>query len=278
MKINKKTLRFVVSKIIFPMKELFDERKLKILELIAAHESMPVKELSRLLKVSEATIRTDLDVLEGNSKITRFHGGARLIESKHKQKLDYQNRKNLNFKKKKNIGLLAAELVNDNESILLDASTTALAMAHSLRNRNSLRDVTLVPLGIWTAVELLGYKNFNIMLPGGYLRHVSASITGMATLAFFEGLIIQKAFLGAWGVSTEDGLSDRHLLEVELKKKIVKKAKEVIVMVDGSKFTQSGIASYASISKISKIITDSSAPKEEIEKIRALGIEVLLAD
>ena len=169
------------------MKELLDERKLKILELIAGHDSMSVKELSRLLNVSEATIRTDLDVLEENGKIVRFHGGARLIENTYKQEYDYQNRKNLNFPKKKSIGAIAAKLVNNNDSVLLDASTTSLAMAQSLRNRDSLRDVTLIPLGIWTAVELLGYENFNIMLPGGYLRHASASITGVPTINFFDG-------------------------------------------------------------------------------------------
>lgn len=260
------------------MKELLDERKLKILELIAGHDSMSVKELSRLLSVSEATIRTDLDTLEGNGKIVRFHGGARLIENRYKQEYNYQNRKNLNFQKKKSIGAIAAELVNNNDSVLLDASTTSLAMAQSLRNRDSLRDVTLIPLGIWTAVELLGYENFNIMLPGGYLRHASTSITGIPTLNFLNGLIIQKAFLGAWGLSIDEGVTDRHLQEIELKKMIVKKAKEVIIMVDGSKFTQSGIASYASMSQISKIITDKTAPKEEIKKIKALGIEVLLSD
>lgn len=260
------------------MKGFLDDRKLNILELIAGHESMSVKELSKLLKVTEATIRTDLDVLEENGKIVRFHGGARLIENRIKQEFDYQNRKNLNFQKKKKIGAVAAKMVESNQSVLLDASTTSLAMAQALRNNEQLRDVTVMPLGIWTAVELLGYENFSIMIPGGYLRHASASITGISTIDFFNGLIIQKAFLGAWGVSVEQGLTDRHLQEVELKKMIVNKAKEVIVMVDGSKFSQSGLASYAPIEKVSKIITDKTAPSSEIEKIKKMGIEIILAD
>ncbi len=259
------------------MKELLDSRKLKILDMIAGNESMSVKELSQLFNVSEATIRTDLDVLAENGKIVRFHGGARLIENRYKQEYNYQNRKNLNFQQKKGIGEVAASLVDLNDSILLDASTTSLAMAQALRNRAELRDVTLIPLGIWTAVELLGYDNFNIMLPCGYLGHKSASITGIPTQDFFEGLIIQKAFLGAWGISVEQGLTDRHLQEVELKKVIIEKAKEVIIMVDGSKFKQCGLAKFASFSQVSQIITDSSAPIEEIEKIRGLGIELKVA-
>ena len=260
------------------MKSLLDERKQKIIEYIAGNETMSVKELSKLLEVSEATIRSDLDVLEESGKIARFHGGARLIGNRHKQEFDYQIRKNLNFQRKKKIGVVAAELVDSNDAIVLDASTTSFALAQALIKRNYLKHVTIIPFGIWTAVELLGHDNFNIMIPGGYLRHATASITGMPTVDFFEGLIVQKAFLGAWGISAENGLTDRHLQEVELKKLIIGKAKEVIVMVDGSKFEQSGFASYASINQVSKIITDHTAPENELDKIRQMGVEVLLAE
>ena len=260
------------------MKGFFDNRKLKIMELIAGNESMAVKELSRLVKVSEATIRSDLDVLEENGKIVRFHGGARLVENRHKQEFDYQIRKNLNFQRKKKIGAMAAELVDSNDSVVLDASTTSFAMAQSLRKRDYLRHVTIIPFGIWTAVELLGHENFNVMIPGGYLRHATASISGTPTIDFLNGLIVQKAFMGAWGISSDMGLTDRHLQEVELKKMIIQKAKEIFIIVDGSKFQQSGIASYASINQVSKIITDHTAPREEIENIRRMGIEVLITD
>lgn len=260
------------------MKLILDDRKLKIIELIAENESVSVKELSRLLKVSEATIRTDFNLLEKNGKIVRYHGGARLIENRYKQEYTYQARKNLNFQQKKEIGKIAATLVASNDSILLDASTTSLALAQALRERDDLHDVTIIPLGIWTAIEFLGYTNFNILLPSGYLRHASASITGLPTNDFFEGLIVQKAFMGAWGISVEQGLTDSHLLEIEMKKMILKKAKEVIVLIDGSKFNQSGLASYASVDKISKIITDKTAPLDEVEKIRKLGIKVIVAN
>ena len=258
------------------MKLLLDDRKINILELISGNESISVKELSRLMKVSEATIRTDLDVLAKEGKIVRFHGGARLIENRYKQEYTYQTRKNLNFQQKKEIGKIAATLVNSNDSILLDASTTSLALAQALSKRDDLQDVTIIPLGIWTAIEFLGYSNFNILLPSGYLRHESASIIGLPTTDFFEGLIVQKAFMGAWGISAEQGLTDSHLLEVELKKMVLKKAKEVIVLVDGSKFNQSGLASYASISQVSKIITDKTAQVEEIKKISRLGTKIIV--
>ena len=169
-------------------------------------------------------------------------------------------------------------MVSSFDSILLDASTTSLAMANALKMREELKEVTAIPLGIWTAIELMGFDSFNILLPGGYLRHTSASIAGVPTQNFFDNLMIQKAFLGAWGLSADIGLTDSHLLEVELKRLIVGKAQEVIILADGSKFFQTGLASYAKIDEVSTIITDHHAPKEEIGKIRDLGVEVIVTE
>ncbi len=120
-------------------------------------------------------------------------------------------------------------------------------------------------------------SHINVLMPSGYLRSITGSITGLPTSEFFENLNINKAFLSAWGLSDESGLTDSHLLEVELKKKIVSKAQEVIILIDGSKFNKSGLASYSSIKNISKIITDVSAPLKMIKSLRSKGIEVLIA-
>ena len=262
------------------MKVLLDERKLNILELISGNESMSVNELSKRFSVSAATIRTDLDVLAENGKIARFHGGAKLIENRHKQEFDYQNRKNLNAAKKKTIGSVAADFIQSSDSIILDGSSTALAVAQAIHNREYLSNVTIMPFGIWAAIELLGCKNLNIILPGGNLDHSSASIRDISLIDTFGGLYIKKAFLGAWGVSASQGFTDRNLQEVELKHRITQMVDEVIVVVDGSKFGQSGLASYAPINldNLSKIITDSSAPQEIINEIRETGVEVIVTE
>lgn len=151
-------------------------------------------------------------------------------------------------------------------------------MTHELRNREDLKDVNVITTGIWTAIEMMGFDNFNVLLPGGYLRHTTGSITGLPAHDFLNGLIIQKAFLGAWGVSSINGLTDNHLLEIELKKNIISRVKEIIILVDGSKFTQSGLANYASLNQAAKIITDRTAPINEIKKIRKLGVEVIVVN
>lgn len=260
------------------MQILLDERKLNILKLIAENGYISVKDLSQELHVTEATIRTDLNLLAEQKKVIRVHGGARLIENRILQEYTYQARKNLNAHHKEAIGQVAADMVSDFDSILLDASTTSLAMANALKQRDALKEVTAIPLGIWTAIELMGFDSFNILLPGGYLRHTSASIAGVPTQKFFDGLIIQKAFLGAWGISIENGLTDSHLLEVELKRLIVNKAQEVIILADGSKFFQTGLASFARPEQVTTIITDHHAPEKELVRLRELGVKTIITE
>lgn len=246
----------------------------KILERLAGRESVSVKELSELLSVTEVTIRSDLNELAKQGKIARTHGGARLVEERTRQEYSFQTRKSLNSHAKQKIGEAAAGLVASLDSIVLDSSTTVLALAHALRNKAELKEITVMPTGIWTAIELMGCRNINVLLPGGYLRHASGSIAGLPTEEFFEGLIIKRAFLGAWGISLENGLTDTHLVEVELKKRIVAKAKEIVILADGSKFYQSGLATYASFDQIVKIITDSTAPADVLKGIEKQGVEV----
>ena len=254
------------------------DRHKKILDVLATKDNVSVAELSKILSVSEVTIRADLTSLAEEGKVQRIHGGAQLLEERVRQEHSFQIRRNQNSDSKIKIGKYAAQFVDSLDSILLDSSTTVLAMAKALRDRNDLKETTVIPTGVWTAIELMSCANINVLMPSGYLRSISGSITGLPTSEFFENLNIQKAFLGAWGVSIEHGLTDSHLLEIELKKMIIKKAREVIILVDGSKFLQNGLASYSNLRNISKIITDNKAPKNIIKKIKSLGIDVHIVE
>ncbi len=247
-------------------------RHQKILQILAAEGNLSVTKLSEMLSVSEVTIRTDLTQLAKEGKVLRDHGSARILEERVKQEYSFQTRKSQN-----KIGLAAANFVHPEDSILLDSSTTVLAMTKALRERDDIKEVTVIPTGIWAAIELMSCSHINVLMPSGYLRSISGSITGLPTSDFFENLNINKAFLGAWGLSEKSGLTDSHLLEVELKKKIISKAQEVIILIDGSKFNKSGLATYASIKNISKIITDELAPKKMVRSLRSSGVEVLIA-
>ena len=253
-------------------------RQQKILELLTEKEEFSVTELSNRLNVTEVTIRTDLTLLAEEQKVIRTHGKVRLLAERIKVENSFEVRKKQNYIQKLKIGKAAAKLINSNDTCLLDSSSTALTLATALRERNELMRVTAIPTGIWTTLELMGINNIDVLIPSGYLRHTSGSIIGLPTKNFLQELNIQKAFLGAWGISLDKGFMDSHLLEIELKKYIIQCAQEVIVLADGSKFDQLGLATYASVSKVTKLITDNFVPNTVLDKFKKKGIEVIIAE
>jgi len=252
-------------------------RQKNILDLLADKEDISVNELSQIFEVSDVTIRADLNFLANKGKIIRTHGRAQLLGQRVKAEHSFELRKKQNYEQKIKIGKEAANLVSPNGSFLLDSSSTVLTMASVLRERSNIKESTVVPTGIWSAIELMGIEGINVLIPGGYLGSTSGSITGLPTNNFLKGININRAFLGAWGISVEKGISDSHFLEVELKKYIIKCAEEIIVLADGSKFEQSGLASYANIENITTLITDSTAPEKILEEISDSGTRVILA-
>lgn len=253
-------------------------RQQKILELLAEKEEFSVTELSDRLNVTEVTIRTDLTLLAEEQKVIRTHGKVRLLAERIKVENSFEVRKKQNYIQKLKIGKAAAKLLSSNDTFLLDSSSTAFTLATALRERNDLKRVTAIPTGIWTTLELMGINNIDVLIPSGYLRHTSGSIIGLPTKDFLKELNIQKAFLGAWGISLDKGFMDSHLIEIELKKYIIQCAQEVIVLADGSKFDQLGLATYASVNKVTKLITDNNVPNTVIDKFKKKGIEVIIAE
>ena len=157
------------------------ERQQKILELLAQQEQVTVSELSGAFDVSPVTIRTDLNQLAELGKVVRTHGGARLAAERMRQELSYATRQRINAEQKRCIGETAATLVCSEDAILLDSSTTAVAVGTALKGRPDLEDITVVTTGVWTALELLGASHIQVVLAGGQVRETTGSITGVFT-------------------------------------------------------------------------------------------------
>jgi DeoR family transcriptional regulator of aga operon len=256
---------------------VINQRQNGILEMLLSTPAATVLEISDQFNVSQVTVRSDLNYLEKLGRVTRTRGGARLAGERVRQEYSFATRQRINASQKYKIGKLAAGLINPMESILLDSSTTAVAVAQALRERDELKDITVVPTGLWTAIEVLACPSINVLLTGGYVRHTTGSITGLPANDFLRSFNFHKAFLGAWGVTADDGFSDSHLLEVELKRFILGRAQEVIAVVDGSKFGRKALASYASLAQVNRIITDDSVPEKILTDFRHKGANILVA-
>ncbi len=248
------------------------ERRQQIAALLEKQQRVTVLELSHQFSVSEVTIRKDLAWLEERHIAVRTHGGA-VLATPVAAEMGFEVRERLQQSEKERIGAAAARLVQDGDTISLDASTTAQAVAHFLKEK---RDLTVVTNGLRIGMELIANPGISVFIPGGMLRQESFSLVGTWGTAVLERIHIKTAIVGARGFTLTEGLTDVNSGEIELKRTIVEMAKEVIAVIDLSKWQQVAFATFCPLKRITTIITDMQAPQEMVEQVRAAGIEVLL--
>ncbi|MCC7449092.1 MAG: substrate-binding domain-containing protein [Anaerolineae bacterium] len=246
-------------------------RRHKILELIHAQGFCSVVALAESLGVSEVTIRTDLKALEQDNKVSRVHGGAVLTSQPRSQ--NFLARAQINEDKKRWIARHAAELVEDFDSIILDASTTAYHMAEYLAPRQGL---TVFTNGVEVAYRLAQNATNKVILIGGLLRLHTDSVGGPFAENVLETVKVRKAFLSGTGWSSALELMDDELFEVQVKQAMVARAEAVIVLVDSTKFNKQGLASFAPSQRIDWIITDDQIDESVLTALRQAGARVMV--
>ncbi|HTK11011.1 MAG TPA: DeoR/GlpR family DNA-binding transcription regulator [Ktedonobacteraceae bacterium] len=249
------------------------ERRQHILQLLEQQQRVTVPELSQLFAVSEVTVRKDLAWLEAQKLAVRTHGGA-VPPNSNTAEMGFDLRERLQQDEKERIGALAAGMVQDGETIAIDASTTALTMAQFLKKK---RELTVVTNGLRAAIELVQAPGISVLIPGGMLRQESYSLIGSWSESILQRIHINKAFLGAKGFTIAEGLTDVNSEEVELKRAMVNAAKEVIAIIDHSKWNHIAFATFCQSDHLSSIITDAQTPIKLIEQARSKGIKVWLA-
>jgi DeoR family transcriptional regulator of aga operon/DeoR family fructose operon transcriptional repressor len=254
-------------------KLFLQERLDQIVSLLQREGRVSVADLSDHFGVSAVTIRNDLASLQQQGLLVRTHGGAVTRPDLNMEPPAFSLRKELHLAEKERIGRAAAALVRDGDSIALDASTTAWQIARHLKDR---RELTVVTNGLFVALEFLDSPGVTVVMPGGSLRAASASLVGELGACILERYHVQKGFFGAGGFTLEEGLTDTNQYEVELKQRMVERSKEVIAIVDSSKWGQVTFASLASVAQLDRIFSDNAAPAEMVADLRQRGIQVTL--
>jgi len=249
------------------------ERQQSILALLQQQRRVSVSDLSGRFGVSTVTIRADLNELEHRGVLTRTHGGAVLPEPIVEPEPVFAHRRLARSEEKRRIGRAAAELVEDGEAIALDASTTALAVAEFVKERHEL---TVVTNGLMVALELADAPGITVVMPGGILRREAFSLVSGLGDNHLDRLNISKGFFGARGLTVREGLTDVDNFEVEMKRALVIACREVIAVVDSSKWGHLAVASFASVEQVDRAITDSAAPPATVAALRERGVEVSL--
>lgn len=252
------------------------ERQQQIARIVEEHGRARVSDLAGALDVSAVTIRKDLRVLEIEGRVVRAHGGA-LAPSRSRPERAFEVRERLQRDEKERIGAAAAALVVDGEAIALDASTTALAMARHLKARGGWVHLTVLTNGLRIASELAGHRGITVALPGGFVRWEAMSVVGPLGGGLLEKVNIQKAFMGASGITLDTGLSDATEEEAQIKRLIVDGASEVVALIDHTKWGRSAFATFCPTDKLTAVITDLEPPAEMAEALRQRGIVVHVA-
>ncbi|MBA2396652.1 MAG: DeoR/GlpR transcriptional regulator [Ktedonobacteraceae bacterium] len=250
------------------------ERRQQIMSLLEVEQRVTVPELSQQFAVSEVTIRKDLAWLEAQGLVRRTHGGAILsTPGASPGEMSIDVREQLQHAEKERIGEAAARYVQDGETIALDASTTALAMVPFLATKH---DLTVATNGMRTAMELGHLPSLSVLLLGGMLRRETHSLVGKWGSPILTQINISKAFVGARGLTLHKGLTDVNAEEVELKRAIVEGAKEVIAVLDSTKWDLVTLTTFCPLERLKLIITDTQAPAHMVKLVRKLGVEVEL--
>lgn len=247
------------------------DRRVRILELINSEGQVSVSELSIKFNVSEVTIRNDLSHLENKGLLIKTRGGGLKTQRVGiDQKLNEKAK--INSREKTAIGRKAAELINDNDTIILDSGTTTVEIA---KNLNDIKNLTVITNALNIADQLIR-DEVKVILLGGIVRTASLSLIGPIGENNIRNFFCDKCFLGVDGIDSQSGIYTPNLEEANLNRLMIECSKEVIIVTDSSKFKRKSFVHIAPISKINIIITDSKIPEDEIKNLQSQGIKLIL--
>jgi DeoR family transcriptional regulator, aga operon transcriptional repressor len=251
---------------------LNEERRREILRLLGRDGRVLVKDLSSHFRISQITIRKDLDVLQERGLVHRTHGGALTPPSSALNDLPVQEKEKLHRAEKGRIAQAAVRLVEEGQSILLDSGTTTEEIARSLRN---FRKLTIITNAINIAAELANTE-IEVILTGGTVRKNSSSLVGPLAEETLRQLSADILFLGVDGFDTRFGLSTPNLLEAKVNRVMVDISRKVVAVCDSSKFGRRSLSSIVPPNAIHRVITDKKMPKADLQNLKDIGVIVTL--
>jgi DeoR family transcriptional regulator, aga operon transcriptional repressor len=248
------------------------ERRNLALQMLRNNGHVSVSELSKALSVSDVTIRKDLQFLEEHHLLLRTRGGAMVNDRMVRdQPLEEKGRQYSDEKRR--IGLAAADLVEDGDTIMMDAGTTTLQVARSLQSK---RNLTVLTSSVNLASELLPMNGIEVVMLGGVVRPTSASVVGHYAEQMIKEHSCRKFFLAVDGFDVERGLTTTNSLEAHLNRLMIEASFQTIVVTDSSKFGRRGLSRICGYEDIDKVVTDSAVPESAVKFLSEHEVEVIV--
>ena len=247
------------------------ERRNAILEKLQAERRVVVSELSQIYKVSEETIRRDLEKLENDGFAIKSYGGAVINENANVD-LPFNIRKKRNVISKQKIAEVISSRIKDGTSIMLDASSTAVYIAKALKERKNL---TLITNSIEILIEMFDTPNVNVLSTGGAMREVSFALVGPQTDKMLNSYHVDMAIVSAKGFDLETGMTDTEELHANNKKTMLHAGREKVLAVDSSKFGKTAFTEIGTLEDISMVVTDAKPDEVWLQAFKEYGIECI---
>jgi DeoR/GlpR family transcriptional regulator of sugar metabolism len=250
------------------------DRRQHVLEQLSDRGQVSVAKLSVGTGVSEMTIRRDLEALEREGLCRRVHGGAVTAVSRGYEP-PFALRAGRSSEAKERIGALAATLVSDGETAIVDVGSTTLELARALAGASS--NMTVLTPSLHVAGELSGKPDLRLIVTGGMVRSGELSLVGDLAERAFAELHCDTAFLGAGGVDAEAGVTEFNLDDTRVKRAALLSSRRCVVLADASKLGMVALGSVCRLDRVDVLVTDSGASEEALAPIRDTGVEVLIA-
>ena len=242
------------------------ERESLILARLAREGSLTVASLSKQLGVSEVTIRADLRTLEEQGLLARTHGGAEATGYRNVLERQLQH-----SAEKSRIAAAAADLVRDNDVILIEAGTTCAEIVAYLGTRRGVQILTNSTLVLRQARL---HPALTVVLTGGTFNRASESLVGPGALASLEAFNVRLAFFGTDGFSAERGLTTAFAEGAEVIRAMRARATESWLVADSSKYGKAGFVRVLGLADLTGVITDSGLETESRAELSNSGLDV----
>lgn len=247
-------------------------RQRMIMEYIREEGSVQVDELSEQLKVTQQTIRRDLNHLSECKLVQRVRGGAVLKNTV--ENLGYGARKILMAEEKTEIARLTSEIITDNSSMFINLGTTTERVAQFLVNHNS---ILVITNNINVAGILWPSRNIQVMVAGGTIRPIDGGIIGSSTEEFISSFKLDYAIIGCSAIDDSGEILEYDLREVRVTKAIIRQARTVILVTDSMKMKRTAPVKVGTLEDIDILVTDNNIPSEFMDLCLKHNVDVRIA-
>jgi len=242
-----------------------------MIEVLQRDGRLDVASTAATFGTAEMTIRRDLDRIVALGMARRVRGGAISLLMRGEE-LPFALRVLDRAEAKGKIAAAVAAVLRDGEAVVLDSGTTAVLVGRELANRR----LTVMPMTLHAASALAAHESIRLLLPGGDVRPGELAMVGPLALASIGALRFDTAVLTCCGLD-DDRITTHDLGEAEVKRAMIQSAARVILAADGTKFRQTALAVVAPTTDVDMIVTDTDAPAEAVDSLRAAGLEVVRA-